>query len=144
MLSYDELDQLPASLPCAYIDFAGNNPLRRQIHERFAQLRYDCSIGGTHVEQLGSARDLPGPMATLFFAPAQVKKRLGDWGGAVFQQRSAQAWHAFAQRATQPGAAWIQPVWHRGAADVQSAYAQVLAGRLPAQQGLIIDLGTGS
>lgn len=144
VLSYDELAQLPASLPCAYIDFAGNNPLRREIHERFAQLRYDCSIGGTHVEQLGSARELPGPRATLFFAPAQVKKRLGDWGGAVFQQRSAEAWHTFARRATQPGAAWIQPVWRRGGADVQDAYAQVLAGRLQARQGLIIDLGTGS
>jgi hypothetical protein len=82
VLTYDQLDQVAADAACAYIDFAGNAGLRREIHTRFANLRYSCSIGGTHVEQLGSAKDLPGPRATLFFAPAQIKKRSADWGAA--------------------------------------------------------------
>ena len=40
---------------------------------RFTALRYSCSIGGTHLTQLAGAKDLPGPRATLFFAPAQGK-----------------------------------------------------------------------
>jgi hypothetical protein len=80
VLTYDQLDQVAADAACVYVDFAGNADLRRQIHTRFAQLKYSCSIGGTHVEQLGGAKDLPGPRATLFFAPAQIKKRNADWG----------------------------------------------------------------
>ena len=68
----------------------------------FGRLAYSCSIGGTHVEQLGGAKDLPSPRATLFFAPAQVKKRNADWGPAEFGQRLVAAWHAFRAQAANP------------------------------------------
>ena len=98
VLAYDDLASLDADSPCLYVDFAGNAALRAAIHQRFGRLAYDCSIGGTHVEQLGSARDLPGPKATLFFAPAQVKKRHADWGAAGFGERLVGAWHAYRQQ----------------------------------------------
>jgi hypothetical protein len=100
VLTYEQLDALPADTPCVYVDFAGNTTLRRALHTRFAQLAYSCSVGGTHVDQLGSAKDLPGPRATLFFAPAQIKKRQADWGPAELGQRLVAAWQAFARRVT--------------------------------------------
>ena len=75
VLTYDQLDAIDADAACVYVDFAGNSELRRAIHTRFVNLKHSSSIGGTHVEHLGAARDLPGPRATLFFAPAQIKKR---------------------------------------------------------------------
>jgi hypothetical protein len=128
VLSYEELGQIAPDTPCAYIDFAGSAPLRQAIHTRFAALKYSCSIGGTHLQELGGARDLPGPRATLFFAPAQVKKRIADWGGAVLQQRLGEAWHGFVARVTQPQAPWLVARQHRGPEAVATAYAQVLAG----------------
>jgi hypothetical protein len=65
VLTYDQLNDLPADTPCVYVDFAGSGPLRQAIHTRFSRLAYSCSIGGTHVEQLAGAKDLPGPKATL-------------------------------------------------------------------------------
>ena len=70
VLTYDQLDATDAATPCIYVDFAGNAGLRRRIHERFVQLKYSCSIGGTHVDELagpGSSRDLPvrGPCCSL-------------------------------------------------------------------------------
>lgn len=140
VLAYGELDQVAADVPCAYIDFAGSAPLRQAVHTRFAQLRYSCSIGGTHVQELGGARDLPGPRATLFFAPAQVKKRMADWGGAVLQERLGQAWHAFVARVAQPPAPWLVAQRHRGSDAVQAAYAQVLAGSADPRTGHILSL----
>ena len=64
VLTYDALDQIAADTPCVYVDFAGNGGLRQAIHTRFANLKYSCSIGGTHVEQLaagGAGKNLPGP-----------------------------------------------------------------------------------
>lgn len=140
VLAYDALGELPAGEPCVYIDFAGNATLRRDIHTRFSQLSYSCSIGGTHVDQLGNAKDLPGPRATLFFAPAQVKKRQADWGMEGLQSRLVEAWHAFCGKACNAKAPWLTPQHHRGQEAVQSAYAQVLAGRGDPRRGHILSL----
>lgn len=43
-------------------------------------------------DQLGGAKDLPGPRATLFVAPAQVKKRYSDWGVDQLGHRLLQDW----------------------------------------------------
>ena len=141
VLTYDQLDQVAADAACVYVDFAGNAGLRQQIHTRFGQLKYSCSIGGTHVEQLGGAKDLPGPRATLFFAPAQIKKRNADWGAAELGKRLVQAWQAFSGRATDAAAPWLVVQQHQGPQAVQAAYAQVLAGRGDPRTGHMLSLG---
>ncbi|AMO22908.1 DUF2855 family protein [Ramlibacter solisilvae] len=140
VLGYEELGAIDANTPCVYVDFAGDAPLRRQIHERFSQLKYSCSVGGTHVEQLGGAKDLPGPRATLFFAPAQSKKRQADWGPAEFGRKLVGAWQDFARVVTEARAPWLLVAHHRGPEAVQAAYAQVLAGRGDPRQGHILSL----
>jgi hypothetical protein len=102
VLTYDQLDAIDADAACVYVDFAGNSDLRRAIHTRFVNLKHSSSIGGTHVEHLGAAKDLPGPRATLFFAPAQIKKRATEWGPAGLNQRLVAAWQAFAGRVHPP------------------------------------------
>lgn len=129
VLTYDQLDTLAADLACVYVDFAGNDELRRAIHTRFVNLKHSSSIGGTHIDHLGTARDLPGPRATLFFAPAQIKKRATEWGPAGLNQRLVAAWQAFSTAVAQPGAPWIVVQTHHGCAAVEAAYAQVLSGR---------------
>jgi hypothetical protein len=138
VLAYEELDTLPADLPCVYVDFAGNGGLRRAVHARFANLAHSCSVGGTHVADLAGARDLAGPRPVLFFAPAQIKKRVADWGGAAFGQRLQAAWQAFNAQATQGAQPWLQPQWHRGPAAVQAAHAQVLGGQLAPATGCML------
>jgi hypothetical protein len=140
VLGYDELAAVPAQTPSVYVDFAGNAQLRRAIHQRFEQLKYSCSVGGTHVEQLGGARDLPGPRATLFFAPAQVKQRQQDWGADELNRRLLAGWRGFLGTATDPLKPWLQARHHRGAAEVQDAYALVLSGRSDPREGHILSL----
>ncbi len=140
VLAYDQLDTLARDMPCVYVDFAGSGPLRKAVHSRFAKLAYSCSIGGTHVENLGGAKDLPGPRATLFFAPAQVKKRSSDWGPAEFGARLVAAWHAFRQQVATAPTPWVQVQQHQGEAAVQAAYATVLAGRGDPRLGHMLSL----
>ena len=142
VLTYDELDQVAADAACVYVDFAGNAGLRRQIHARFANLKYSCSIGGTHVDQLGSGKDLAGPRPVLFFAPAQIEKRVGDWGAAEFGRRMVAAWHAFLARVMNADAPWVSVVEHQGADAVTAAYALVLAGRGDPRVGYVLSLRT--
>lgn len=140
VLAYDQLDQLAADAACVYIDFAGNAGLRRAIHTRFANLKFSSSIGGTHVEQLGGARDLPGPRATLFFAPAQIKKRSAEWGANVLGQRLLSAWNGFIGKVCDPAAPWLVVEHHLGADAVQAAYAEILGGHGNPRLGHILSL----
>ena len=144
VLTYEQLDTLPADTSCVYVDFAGNGTLRKAIHTRFAGLAYSCSIGGTHVQSLGGARDLPGPKATLFFAPAQVKKRNADWGAVEFSQRLVAAWHGFRAQIDDPAAPWLVVQSHRGAEAVAAAYATVLGGQGDPRLGHILAFGESS
>lgn len=140
VLAYDQIDRVGADAPCIYVDFAGNADLRRAVHTRFARLAYSCAIGGTHVEQLGSAKDLAGPKATLFFAPAQIKKRNADWGAQALGQRLVRDWSAFVARATDPAAPWLVVREHLGPAAALDAYRLVLAGRGDPRAGHMLSL----
>jgi hypothetical protein len=140
VLTYEQLDQIKADAACVYIDFAGNAGLRSDIHKRFVNLKYSCSIGGTHVESLGGSKGLAGPRAILFFAPAQIKKRIEEWGGAAFGKRVVQAWGSFTTAVTQSTPSWLSIQQHGGADAVTQAYAQVLGGRGDPRVGHILSL----
>jgi Protein of unknown function (DUF2855) len=140
VLTYEQLDTLATDTPCVYVDFAGNGDLRKAIHSRFTALAYSCSIGGTHVDRLAGGRDLPGPRPVLFFAPAQAKKRHGDWGAAGFNERMARAWHAFVGQVKQPAAPWLVVQTHNGPEAVQAAHAMVLGGRGDPRLGHMLSL----
>ena len=144
VLPYADLTTLPRSEPAVYVDFSGDAPLRRAVHEYFgdAALMHSASIGGTHWEALGSGAGLPGPRPTLFFAPAQVKKRAAPppegWGPAELQRRIGQAWGAFLQRIAAAEPPWVRVVTQSGPQALQEAYLALLEGRVDPSRGLMI------
>jgi hypothetical protein len=138
VLAYGELDRLDAATPSVYIDFAGNAAFRESVHARFGDLRHSAAVGGTHVEALGGAKGLAGPRATLFFAPAQAKKRQDEWGGSELGKRMVTAWHAFRHQVEKPGRPILQLERHRGAEAVRSAYGRMLAGQSDPARGHVL------
>ena len=145
VISYADVADLDPSVPTVYVDFAGNAGLRRSVHERFTeQLKFSSSIGGTHWEALAGGGGLPGPRPTLFFAPAQIKKRAAPppdgWGRDVLEQRLATAWQAFIARVERAGDPWVQVVQRSGAAATLAAYTALLEGKADAREGLMLGL----
>ncbi len=145
VLTYADVTTLNSTLPTAYVDFAGNAALRRSVHEHWGDaLTYSSSIGGTHWEALGSGAGLPGPRPTLFFAPAQAKKRSAappeGWGRAGLEQRIATAWSGFVARVERVDAPWVTVVNAGGAAATEAAYRALLDGRADPHEGLMLSL----
>jgi hypothetical protein len=140
VLTYDQLDKIDSAASLVYIDFAGNAELRRSIHAGFPNLKYSCSIGGTHVENLGSGKDLAGVKPVLFFAPTQVKKRTEEWGGAEFGKRMVMAWQAFTKTVTNSKPTWLESQYQQGLQAVTQVYAQVLAGKGDPRMGHMLSL----
>ena len=145
VLSYDQLHHIAADTLCIYVDFAGNVALRKAIHTRFVHLKFSSSIGATHVDQMGGAKDTPGVKPTLFFAPSQVKKRVADWGSAEFGKRLFLGWQEFVKTVSRTDtgrAPWLTVEQHSGALAVQKAYAQILSGRGDPRVGHMLSLGS--
>jgi hypothetical protein len=129
VLAYEDLAQLPAKAATVYVDFAGSVALRERVHRHFTGLAYSCAVGASHVQDLGGAGDLPGPRPTLFFAPAQVKKRHGDWGPSGLNDRMVQAWQRFSAAVLAPPQPWLVVQYHQGREATQAAFLQVLGGQ---------------
>ena len=145
VITYDQLDALDLQTPAVYVDFAGRAALRQELHQRLGdQLRYSCSVGGTHWEGLGRSQGLPGPKPVLFFAPSQIAKRVAappeGWGPRGFQQRLADAWQAFMRVVCEGDAPWLSVEHGAGAAVVEQHYLALLEGRSDARQGLMLRL----
>lgn len=140
VLSYEQLGEIAADAPAIYVDFAGNAALRKAVHAHCTALAYSSSIGGTHVGELGGGRDLAGPKPVLFFAPAQIKKRSGEWGPQVLGQRLVEAWQQFLAAVGNPQQPWLQVQRHSGEAAVAAAYLDVLAGQGDPRIGHILAL----
>jgi hypothetical protein len=97
-----------------------------------------CAVNALHLDALQnlgrSSEPLLGAKPTLFFTRAQLKKRSAEWGAAGFQQRMAQAWHAFMGPVTRVDAPWMRVVHARGVETVEQVYAIVLAGKARAEE----------
>ncbi len=141
VVAYEDVSAVAGKAPAVYVDISGNASLRSIIHHHFGdRLLYSCSVGGTHWQELGSAKGLEGPRPTLFFAPAQAKKRVAEWGATVLQQRLAAAWLAFIATVSAPDAPWLHVVTGRGSDAVASTYAALLEGTVPANEGHVLGL----
>ena len=141
VLPYSAVDALAAEAPSVYVDFSGSVAVRAAVHAHCGdRLMYSCSVGGTHWETLGSGKGLPGPKPTLFFAPAQIKKRHADWGAAELQRRMAEAWDGFMKPVTDAQHPWLQVVRSSGTAAVAQVYAALLGGQAQPQEGHILSV----
>lgn len=140
VLTYAQLDQIAADAPSIYVDFAGNAAFRKALHAHCTGLKFSSSIGATHVSDMGGAKDLAGPKATLFFAPAQIKKRSTEWGAQGLGQRLVQSWQTFIAAVANPNQPWLEVQHHSGAAAVQAAYQQVLGGKGDPRLGHMLQL----
>ena len=139
VVTYDDVNSLPADQPVAYVDMAGNSPLRATLHQHFGeQMKYSGIIGLTHRKSSPGepAPALPGAKPQFFFAPDQIRKRAKEWGPGGFDTRFGVAWSGFAPNLDR----WMKVIEHRGPAAVQRAYLDTLNGRVPPDQGLMLSL----
>jgi hypothetical protein len=138
VLSYDDVESMPADGRTAYLDFAGSTSLRQSLHERLRDhLIHDAIVGATHLEGLSSgAGELPGPKPQFFFAPDQIRKRRTDWGPQGIEKRYGVAWRAFAPVVEK----WVEVNEGKGPEGLQAAWLEVLSGDSDPRTGHVIQL----
>lgn len=138
VVTYDEVETLASDVPVAFIDVAGNGPLRDALHHHYQDdMKHDCHVGLTHWQRFELPEDLPGAEPKSFFAPAQAEKRIVEWGAEVFQQRLAAIWCRFLESAR----GWVEVSEGRGTEAVERVYLEMFEGRSKPDRGHILSLG---
>jgi hypothetical protein len=137
VVHYDQIEELPADSPVAFVDMAGNSALRARLHHHFREAtKYSGQIGLTHRSFSPDEPELPGAKPAWFFAPDQIRKRAKEWGPGGIDQRFGAAWSTFAP--TLPKRLTVTE--GRGPAAVKQVYLDTLNGRIPPTQGHILSL----
>jgi hypothetical protein len=136
-IPYDAVGALDPAVPTVYVDMAGSAEMLSRVHNHFRDsLRHSCRVGATHWEGRAARMDLPGARPKFFFAPAQIQKRLADWGPGGLEQRFAGAWTDL----TGSIGAWLKVDERRGPEAVEMAYRDTLEGRIAPSTGLVLSL----
>jgi hypothetical protein len=136
-VTYDRIDSLERG-PATFVDIAGDGEVRLAVHSHFGdELVHSMAVGATHWEDFGASEgELPGPSPIFFFAPDRAVKRSEDWGSAPLQTRVADAWHPFCEWT----GSWLDVVRGQGLKAVQSAYRDVLEGRVDPKTAHVLSL----
>ncbi len=140
-ITYDEVDQLDASVSSGLVDMAGSAAARSSVHEHFRDsLRYSLTVGATHWEEPGSSGEpLPGPVPEFFFAPTQMAKRTAEWGAAELMNRTASAFHSLLDGTDR----WLTVLHSSGHDGVAAVYRELLEGQADPAVGHVVSMVEG-
>ncbi|MGK2932378.1 MAG: DUF2855 family protein [Solirubrobacterales bacterium] len=135
VVTYDEIEQLDAEVPSAYIDFGGNADLRGRVHSAFGDnLKADTAVGVADWEEIAPAPDaepLEGPKPGFFFAPTRTVKRNEDWGAAELRRRVAEDQEAFIDASKD----WMTIKVGDGPDEMQRVFSEFLDGKVDPAEG---------
>lgn len=136
-VTYDAIDSLERG-PATFVDIAGDDDVRLAVHWQYGdELVHSMAVGITHWEEFGAGEgELPGPSPAFFFAPDRVVKRSEEWGPAELNRRVADAWHPFCEWT----GGWLEVVRGQGFDAVQSAYLDVLDGRVDPKTAHVLSI----
>ena len=139
VLSYDETDQLDASVPSVSIDMAGNPTVLGAVHSQLGdQLAYSMTVGRSHHDAPNpiaeDAATLAGPTPKMFFAPTEVGRRQKEWGREDYAQRCADAMTKFAEGSR----SWLTIDHRMGVDAMAQAWADVHDGNVAPNVGVVV------
>lgn len=142
VVTYDDIDQLDASVRAGVVDMAGSAAVRAAIHRHYGDaLAFSISVGATHWDERdGDTDQLPGPTPEFFFAPGQMATRVQDWGADELQSRI----HTAYQGLVDHSAAWLRVEHRQGPEGIEATYRDLLEGRADPAAGFVCSMHTNA
>ena len=139
VVRYVEVESI-ASEPSTYIDIAGDVAVRSRLHHSLQnKVAQTLLVGATHWDQFGQSvggEPLPGSEPQVFFAPAQIEKRDGEWGrGVMIGKASAASIELLSQLAPT-----LLMESHKGAEACDAIWQSLLRNQVSGQRGVIMSL----
>ncbi len=137
--TYDAIGEIDANIPTVIVDMSGNGDILLALHTALADnLKWCINVGLTHWDK-ASPKPKKGMIterSEFFFAPGHIQKRIKEWGPAGFDQKTS----AFMMEAAAKTKKWLTYKKVAGLAEMAEIHQAVCAGKIPANEGLIVEL----
>lgn len=98
VVSYDDLSKLDTNDNYWLLDFAANGSLINALGNRLGDKLATVTLIGATDWKASEKPNKKALDAEIFFAPARVKLRQGEWGHESFLAKYASAWQQFASK----------------------------------------------
>ena len=135
--TYDSIATIDADQATVIVDMSGNHQALGDLHYHLGDNMTKCiNVGITHWQNVGSDKRINTERSEFFFAPAHIQKRVSEWGPDGFEQKVSEFMSVTAAKAHQ----WMKIKKIDGLSGVSAIYSDVCEGRVPADQGLIVEL----
>ncbi len=114
-----------------------NGEMLADIHSHLGDnMRFCSNVGLTHWDATKPSAGYIQERSKMFFAPGHAQKRIKDWGAEVFDKKSS----AFIARTALKSLDWLVMTNIDGLQGLSDIYDDVCHGKIPPEQGLIIQL----
>ena len=135
-VTYDTLSEIDASKPTIMVDMSGNIQVLKSLYQHLGDNRKYCiNVGLTHWEKGGQDENLK-ERSEFFFAPSHMQMRVKDWGREGLQQRTSK----FIMETAASCQEWLNFNSIDGLGGLEEIYDDVCNGKVPANQGLIVEM----
>lgn len=136
-LSYPALTEIDATKATVVVDMSGSGEILGQLHQHLGDNMVHCiNVGLTHWSETQPGAGVNRDRSEFFFAPSHIQKRIKDWGPDEFARKTS----AFIQNTATQSRQWLTLRKVSGLHNLEKVYPQVCEGRVPADEGLIIEL----
>ncbi|KAJ3308241.1 hypothetical protein HDU76_004055 [Blyttiomyces sp. JEL0837] len=156
IITYDTVEESLTSLKqgnktAVYIDVSGNSNLSKSIMNVFpphSSLKTGISVGMSHLDKVENSKNLNAGSKVFqtFFAPEWAKKRIPELGTAENMRRMLEGWNLLMGKVDE----WIR-IQRVGGSCINAsgeglvnAYLRFLAGKVDADEGVVISISGGS
>jgi len=136
-ITYDQLSSIDANKATVIIDMSANGEVLGNLHTHLANnMRFCLNVGATHWEDTNLSNGFNHERSEKFFVPQYIQQRLKEWGPAKFQQKTS----GFIFQSALKSRKWLEMKEIDGLVGMADVYADVVAGNVRPEQGLIIEV----
>jgi len=136
-ITYETLSKIDATVPSVIVDMSGNGSVLGQLHTQLGDNMMRCiNIGLTHWGAMEKGAGIISERSHFFFAPAQIQKRVKDWGADKFAERSSSFMSGTALKSRD----WLEMRKIDGLTGLAGIYSDLCDGKIAANEGLIVEL----
>ena len=137
VITYDQIEQLDATVPTVIVDMSGNNAVLQLLHQHFGdQMKFTLKVGLTHWSKANPNVGTNNQRSKFFFAPAHIEKRFKEWGPARFDEKV----NGFFMETVQKTKDWLEYNEMEGLEALAKVHPEVCNGTRSPKEGIIIKL----
>ncbi|MGQ0798974.1 MAG: DUF2855 family protein [Pseudomarimonas sp.] len=137
VLGYDDVSGLDSRIPTVIVDMSGNADALSALSRALGDNMRRCiQVGMTHWQSGLPAASPNADRSEFFFAPGHVQKRMQEWGVEEFATRTSD----FLRRSAAQSRGWLKVSTLAGLNGLAALYPDICAGRIDAEQGLIVQM----